>query len=719
MKYNYLYDTAFLKEIDNQRNQVHYVKIIVLSLEEAAIAAIEGIVTSGNINVNGSSAVRRTGSLSLVATQIDGKDIFNITDINNLISIEKRVEIEIGLENFTSSYPEEKIIWFPQGQFVITSASVQHNTQNISISIGLKDKMALLNGECGGTLSIGLTHSPLYETGEDGSIIKTPVPFVALIKTLVHEYGGIPENKIIIDNIPERIKNIVRWTGGYPVYGYESPKIEEYEEVETLPSAEESMVDKIYYQTKDHTYYICKKIKIEDKDVYVFKRYLQTYVLTTAIPTVQNYDTFSFGDSLGYEYTDYVYPTESELSSNAGDTIVSVLDKIKNTLGNFEYFFDLDGYFHFQQIKDYINEGSDEGTIVAAIKDGFDYLSSYSTGKSVYNFDNNELVTVFANSPKYEAIKNDICVWGVRGDNKSPIQYHLVIDDVPSLKESKTWNVVFYEDEIQPGIIRARAPKNGEATNVSIEAIFNENPEAGSVKITLSTSADAFTTEGIIDYRTMMYYDYIINKSEYTLPYGKELQENWPKIFDLSKNQFRIENFSDSKIFMNSMPYFFEIIDPKQNDQSLLKDLKVSNIGRRPKVLNDNNVNILLTPMPPEWTYIEAGTAETAAKRNEAIKNNEDFIQTPQSLARHISLGAQTNSAYDAVRAMLHELISYNESVNITTVPIYHLEPNTRITAKDADIGVEPTDYIIKSFSVPLTANGTMTLQCTKAMERI
>ena len=118
--------------------------------------------------------------------------------------------------------------------------------------------MALLNGECGGTLSIGLTHSPLYETGEDGSIVKTPVPFAALIKTLVHEYGGIPENKIIIDNIPERIKNIVRWTGGYPIYGYESPQGE----------------------------------NIKGK----------TLVLTTAIPAISKdwvYDTFSFGDSLG------------------------------------------------------------------------------------------------------------------------------------------------------------------------------------------------------------------------------------------------------------------------------------------------------------------------------------------------------------------------------------------------------------------------------------
>jgi hypothetical protein len=70
-------------------------------------------------------------------------------------------------------------------------------------------------------------------------------------------------------------------------------------------------------------------------------------MLTAAIPSEQPYDTYTFGDSIGYQYTDFVYPVEGELASNAGDTIVSVLDKVKNTLGNFEYFFDLDGNFRF------------------------------------------------------------------------------------------------------------------------------------------------------------------------------------------------------------------------------------------------------------------------------------------------------------------------------------------------------------------------------------
>jgi hypothetical protein len=40
-----------------------------------------------------------------------------------------------------------------------------------------------------------------------------------------------------------------------------------------------------------------------------------------------------------------------------------------------------------------------------------------------------------------------------------------------------------------------------------------------------------------------MYNDYIINKAAYTLIYGKELEENWPKIYDLQNNQFKIESF--------------------------------------------------------------------------------------------------------------------------------------------------------------------------------
>jgi len=51
-------------------------------------------------------------------------------------------------------------------------------------------------------------------------------------------------------------------------------------------------------------------------------------------------------------------------------------------------------------------------------------------------------------------------------------------------------------------------------------------------------------------------------------------------------------------------------------------------------------------------------------------------------------------------------------------LPVYYLEPNIRITIRDAESGIYG-DYMIKSFSLPLDVNGTMSLSCTKALERI
>jgi hypothetical protein len=52
-------------------------------------------------------------------------------------------------------------------------------------------------------------------------------------------------------------------------------------------------------------------------------------------------------DTIGYQYTDFTYPSKDDFVSNAGETITSALDKIKNAIGNYEYFFDIDGVFHF------------------------------------------------------------------------------------------------------------------------------------------------------------------------------------------------------------------------------------------------------------------------------------------------------------------------------------------------------------------------------------
>jgi hypothetical protein len=59
----------------------------------------------------------------------------------------------------------------------------------------------------------------------------------------------------------------------------------------------------------------------------------------------EGYEMFSYNDDVGYKKVDFTYP--GELILNAGDTVESLLSKISSTLGNYEYFYDIDGRFIF------------------------------------------------------------------------------------------------------------------------------------------------------------------------------------------------------------------------------------------------------------------------------------------------------------------------------------------------------------------------------------
>ena len=54
----------------------------------------------------------------------------------------------------------------------------------------------------------------------------------------------------------------------------------------------------------------------------------------------------------------------------------------------------------------------------------------------------------------------------------------------------------------------------------------------------------------------------------------------------------------------------------------------------------------------------------------------------------------------------------------MTTLPIYYLQPNTRIFVRDDNSGI-CGEYIVSSFTIPLTYNGTMSINATKAVENL
>lgn len=629
-KYSYLLDFEFLKALDINNLKTLYARINILNINDQPIAAIEGQAIGGSINVNGKSSVRRTGTLQMVADE----QLYKITDIKNLIAIDKRIEIEIGVENSLKQkyYSNHDIIWFPLGIFIITNASITHNKSGVNISLNLKDKMVLLNGEKGGKLTSPITHSPAFELDANGNEVSIPVRFRDLIYTLVSEYGGIPKDRILIDDIDLRIKSLLRWGSDRVVYLLEG-------------QGENNL----------------------------------QYSLTTSKPNGE-YTEYHFNDNIGYAFTDFTYPTGSELNSNAGETITSVLDKIKNTLGNYEYFFDLDGIFHFQMIKNYINEGSALSDITEALNDK--YFTQASAGQSIYEFSDGRLISSYSNAPKYSQIKNDIVVWGQLPDTKIGIRYHVAIDTPP--KDFNSYWVKFYEDK--NGIIRAQDVKTEET--LGYEEIVPK------------------------DWRSELYFNYLAGKENNLKYYSKELEEEWPKLYNIKTDTWRNINY-------NTMTYFFDMIDPEELKDEKIKSFSIDSIGKNEHVINDSSINCLFSFLPNDVCFIEAGRGqETEAERNECQQKGQPYVQVSSGIMKSMFIGTAQNSAFDLVRSVLRDITGYNETINLTVNPIYYLEPNSVISVQDKESDIYG-EYMINSLSIPLALNGNMTINATRVIEQI
>ena len=404
MKRNYVYlnDSDFLEKINSDRQQTQYVKITLLDWEENPIEEIQGLTTGGSINLNGDSAVRRTCNLSMYVYK---ENYMRITDPNNMISINKKVFLEVGLKNNTDKYTDYDIIWQPQGIYVITACGTSHSTSGITLNINLQDKMCLLNGTCGGVLPSSIQFDRYDTIDESGAYVTLRPTIVQIIRELVNHWGNEQLGKIIIKDIDERIKCAMRWIGDTPIYAYND--------------------EGQYHMTTN-------------------KSIAEQYA----------YTEYNWGEDVGYIFTDFTYP--GDLIANPGDTICTILDKIKSTLGNYEYFYDVDGNFHFQEIKNYLN--ITQATTDLNNMHNEQYLVDISKGQNVYNFKDSKLFTSYSNSPNYSNIKNDYVVWGIRQNTegiKVPIRYHLAIDSKP--QTGNIYNVFFYDDP-DDGLTKAKVP---------------------------------------------------------------------------------------------------------------------------------------------------------------------------------------------------------------------------------------------------------------------
>jgi hypothetical protein len=242
------------------------------------------------------------------------------------------------------------------------------------------------------------------------------------------------------------------------------------------------------------------------------------------------------------------------------------------------------------------------------------------------------------------------------------------------------------------------------------------------------------------------------NKNKTSFYYLK--QGSSSDAFDLDRiYYYKVEDEFDKESYWSktvkespeSLNFWFDFLD---NDGGDLSQYSVHNVGDRPKSVNDSDVKaiyfrdtptvIFLDPAQIEDDIREAWEVEMAKdntlgplteeeiqeKIQEEIDKQKDlkpgytFFKLQSYLENLFTISSQGKSAQDALDDFIYQYSYCTETITINALPVYYLQPNTRIFIRDDNSGING-EYIITRISLPLNYNGTMSITATKAVDRI
>lgn len=419
---NPLLDTLFLRELDHNRNRTTFVRLTSLTLDQYPIERIEGVATGGSITLDGTSSVRRICQLTMTTKNLN---------INNVYwGITTRVKIEIGLLNQINPAYDD-IIWFPMGVYILTDFKTSSQVNNYVITLSGKDKMCLLNGDISGNFNAETILGSEEVEQEDGthSREKRSIPYI--IREMIHRYAQEPYENIVIKDIDQLGLEILRNRTGNTLYLVQEVDTGEYVDI-IDPGKTIANHSYLYYGfsidvdfTKLKNDFIFAK-RVEEDDVGLLD---PTQV---DVPTYIGYYNPEIDDyvkcvvlaiedqkDIGYYARELTYPDE-DLIAGINETVTSVLDKIINIFGAYEYFYNIEGQFVFQAKKTYVN--TPWNNIIFGDNDT--YVEPAAVSQLVqYSFEGSNLTTAYQNTPKIGDIKNDYTVWGKKRLPVSGVEY--------------------------------------------------------------------------------------------------------------------------------------------------------------------------------------------------------------------------------------------------------------------------------------------------------
>lgn len=483
---NPLLDDEFLKELYRHREKEIFAKIVALTLDNDPIEEIQGQVTGGSVSLDGSSSVRRTCNLTLVA-----KDL----NINQYYwGLKTKFRLYIGLRNIIG-WDYDDIIWFPMGTYVISNFATSQSVNSYTISITGKDKMCLLNGELSGSLfaSVDFGKEEYYK---DGITTISYIPIKNIIREAVHAYANETWENIIVNDLDDYGVELLDYNSDDPMYllfrinaddntkdCYQSlfngeTKVypaklrnDHYvlSEVFTVIEGETVEVDSEegipigsipnYMNEKGNSFNYDPRIELDlggVESITATKFFLSD--MNENGENIINYDYIytivkvENGQTCGYRLTDITYPGDLVLS--VGEPITAMLDKLVGMLGNFEYFYDVDGRFIFQRKNTFVDKTwnnirtGNQNSYVTTSDETYAEAAAYAT-PITWTFGDSFLITSYSNTPSLSNVKNDFSIWGTKASvtgSELPVHLRYAVDKKPTYY--KTFDGVEWTTEV-------------------------------------------------------------------------------------------------------------------------------------------------------------------------------------------------------------------------------------------------------------------------------
>ena len=778
---NPLLDRDFLKELDQSLHKEVYAKVISLNFNESPIEQIEGKITGGSVNIDGASAVRRTCNLTMVAKELNINEFY--------WGLTNKFKLEIGLKNnINKNYPE--IIWFKMGTYVITNFNTSFTTNNYNVSISGQDKMCLLNGTMGGhfpaSIDFGKMESYdtiykeaqitdkteykanayyIYKDGEyvlskeeynetipyyekDTVLYLNDIPIKTIVREAIHTYAKEPYHNIVINDLEDYGLELLEYRGDKPLYFFFNKGICEsvsfrgdmkcyllddngaIVDISTLEKLEDEYINNLVSGFNEHT----KKVRLENG------------LINYTVAKVE------YGETAGYRLTDLVYP--GDLISSIGETLVSILDKIKNMLGEFEYFYDIDGRFIFQRKKTYVN--TKWNTIVNTSDDKYVESAAYTSAVQ-YSFEDNNLITSFSNNPQLNNLKNDFSVYGKRKTASGQeifIHARFAIDKKPVYYYSMEEDKVFITSEVQEQYPDGFVADWRELIYQMAVDYYKHNQDESFLSDIIKNNLH-FYPQGYTGYeqyyediqgfwRTLYNPNPVIKRDQAGGKYEDvkeyldeengfyKIEKKWSPFEESAhfycsyylpeymKDEIEYEDesaFSDAHAYWNKniveapelLDFWLEFLD----EAGELEQFAIPYVGDRTKVVNDSKVTAIYFRETPNIIFTSFQDYDPFN-----INTGYVYILLQPYMESLFTISGQGKCAKDVIDELLYNHSYCIESVTLSTIPVYYLEPNARIYVHDEESKING-DYIIDKMTIPLTYNGTMSITATKAVERL